>query len=103
MSHNSYSEWCTHLTIWTRDRRVKRVQQSNILLDFRPVFGSRALSDSLADQVAELMPRAGLFLTEMASLLDDLPVALDRFGRLAARSEERRVGKECRCGGWWGS
>ena len=81
------SEWCEQLTLWTRDRRVKRVQQSNILLDFRPVFGSRALSDSLADHVAELMPRAGLFLNEMASLLDDLPVALDRFGRLAADDE----------------
>ena len=81
------SEWREQLNLWTRDRRVKRVQQSNILLDFRPVFGTRALSDSLADHVAELMPRAGLFLNEMASLLDDLPVALDRFGRLAADDE----------------
>src|SRR5690554_1630795 len=81
------SEWREQLSLWTRDRRVKRVQQSNILLDFRPVFGSRGLSDSLADHVAELMPRAGLFLHEMASLLDDLPVTLNRFGRLAADDE----------------
>lgn len=81
------SEWREQLSLWTRDRRVKRVQQSNILLDFRPVFGTWTLSDSLADHVADVMPRAGLFLHEMASLLDDLPVALDRFGRLAADDE----------------
>ncbi|WP_340162981.1 putative nucleotidyltransferase substrate binding domain-containing protein [Billgrantia tianxiuensis] len=81
------SEWCEQLTLWTRERRVKRVQQSNILLDFHPVFGDANLADALAGHVAQLMPRAGLFLDEMAQLLDELPVALDRFGRLSGDDE----------------
>lgn len=80
------SEWREQLSLWTRDRRVKRVQQSNILLDFRAVFGDAELAAALAEHVAHLMPRAGLFLSEMAELLNDLPVALDRFGRLYASS-----------------
>ncbi|MFQ3787642.1 DUF294 nucleotidyltransferase-like domain-containing protein [Halomonas sp. A29] len=81
-------EWCEQLSLWTRDRRVKRVQQSNILLDFYPVFGDADLADALADHVARVMPRASLFLDEMSQLLDELPVALDRFGRLAGNDEE---------------
>jgi CBS domain-containing protein len=81
------SEWGEQLAIWTADRRVKRVQQANILLDFHPVHGEPALAEALADRVARLMPSAGLFLDEMAALLDELPVALDRFGRLAGDDE----------------
>ena len=33
------------------------------------------------------MPRAGLFLDEMGALLDEQPVALDRFGRLSGSVE----------------
>ncbi|MBA2778900.1 DUF294 nucleotidyltransferase-like domain-containing protein [Billgrantia kenyensis] len=77
------SEWCDQLSRWTQDRRVKRVQQSNILLDFHPAFGDAALAEALAEHVQHVMPRAGLFFDEMAHLLDELPVALDRFGRLA--------------------
>ncbi|MGR2737407.1 DUF294 nucleotidyltransferase-like domain-containing protein [Billgrantia sp. Q4P2] len=82
------SEWREQLSLWTRERRVKRVQQSNILLDFHPVFGDAGLAEALSDHVARLMPRAGLFLNEMALLLDELPVALDRFGRLSGNDEE---------------
>ncbi|MCC5882585.1 MAG: signal transduction protein [Halomonas sp.] len=81
------SEWQNQLNLWTQDRRIKRVQQSNILLDFHPAFGDAELSRSLADHVALLMPRAGLFLDEMSHLLDEVPVALDRFGRLAGDGE----------------
>lgn len=76
------SEWCRQLEIWTAERRVKRVQQSNILLDFHAVYGDEGLVESLRDVVVALMPRAGLFLDEMASLLDETPVALDRLGRV---------------------
>lgn len=81
------SEWREQLTIWSADRRVKRVQQANILLDFHPVCGEAALAEALADHVARLMPRAGLFLDEMASLLGETPVALGRFGRLSGGGE----------------
>ncbi|SDL68393.1 CBS domain-containing protein [Franzmannia pantelleriensis] len=76
-------EWGRQLDIWTAERRVKRVQQANILLDFYPVYGDSALAESLHDVVAALVPRSALFLDEMASLLDETPVALDRLGRLA--------------------
>ena len=35
------SEWCEQLSLWTADRRVKRVQQANILLDFQSVTARR--------------------------------------------------------------
>jgi len=81
------SEWGEQLAIWTAERRTKRVQQANILLDFRPVYGEVALAEALADRVARLLPKAGLFLDEMGVLLDELPVALDRFGRLSGSLE----------------
>ncbi|QFU01934.1 Putative nucleotidyltransferase substrate binding domain protein [Halomonas sp. THAF5a] len=81
------SEWGAQLAIWTAERRVKRVQQANILLDFRPLYGESTLAESLAGRVAECLPDAHLFLDEMASLLDELPVALDRLGRLRGRVE----------------
>ncbi|MCA1769980.1 MAG: DUF294 nucleotidyltransferase-like domain-containing protein [Halomonas sp.] len=81
------SEWGEQLAIWTAERRTKRVQQANILLDFRPVYGEGALADALADRVAHLMPQAGLFLDEMGVLLDELPTALDRLGRLSGSLE----------------
>jgi CBS domain-containing protein len=78
------SEWRTQLSIWSADRRVKRVQQTNILLDFAPVAGNSALAERLAESIASTLPKASLFMHEMAALLDELPVALDRFGRVTS-------------------
>ncbi|MDR5885437.1 MULTISPECIES: DUF294 nucleotidyltransferase-like domain-containing protein [Halomonadaceae] len=78
------SEWRAQLSIWSADRRVKRVQQTNILLDFSPVAGNPALAEQLAESIAATLPKASLFMHEMAALLDELPVALDRFGRIAS-------------------
>jgi CBS domain-containing protein len=78
------SEWQLQLEIWSADRQVKRVQQTNILLDFSPVAGNPALAEQLGTSVASLLPKASLFMDEMAALLDKLPVALDRLGRLAS-------------------
>lgn len=78
------SEWHAQLDIWSADRQVKRVQQTNILLDFAPVAGNPALAEQLGESIASLLPKAPLFIDEMAALLDELPVALDRFGRLAS-------------------
>ncbi len=82
------SEWNEQLTIWTAERRVKRVQQASILLDFHAVYGETALAEALSDRVARLLPDSGLFLDEMGALLDELPVALDRFGRLAGNNDD---------------
>lgn len=81
------SEWQRQLEIWSAERRTKRVQQANILLDFTPVWGDEALSDVLRDWVAQRLPGAGLFLDEMRTLFDEQPVALDRFARLAGSRE----------------
>lgn len=78
------SEWHAQLDIWSADRQVKRVQQTNILLDFAPVAGNPALANQLGECIASTLPKASLFMDEMAALLDELPVALDRFGRLAS-------------------
>lgn len=78
------SEWRTQLEIWSADRRVKRVQQTNILLDFYPVAGSSSLAVSLSESIASILPNAPLFMDEMAALLDELPVALNRLGQLAS-------------------
>ncbi|MGM0522222.1 MAG: DUF294 nucleotidyltransferase-like domain-containing protein, partial [Pseudomonadota bacterium] len=40
-------EWRTQLELWTQERRVKRVQQTNILLDFTPVVGETRLARAL--------------------------------------------------------
>lgn len=80
-------EWQAQLEIWSADRQVKRVQQTNILLDFTPVAGNAALAERLGDIIASLLPKASLFMNEMAALLDELPVALDRLGRIASHPD----------------
>lgn len=82
------SEWQAQLELWTQDRQVKRVQQTNILLDFSPVYGETSLANDLARSVTQIVPRRALFMDEMAALLDELPVALNRRGRLANTSHE---------------
>jgi len=78
----SLDQWCEQMRIWTRRRVVRQVQFSNILLDFYPVYGDVALCEAFRDCIVEIMPKAGLFLSEMSDLLDETPVALDRFGRV---------------------
>ncbi|WP_308320094.1 DUF294 nucleotidyltransferase-like domain-containing protein [Halomonas sp. SpR8] len=78
------SEWHAQLKIWSADRQVKRVQQTNILLDYYPVAGNPALAKQLGESIAATLPKAALFMDEMAALLEELPVALDRFGRITS-------------------
>ena len=78
------SEWHAQLEIWSADRRVKRVQQTNILLDFSPIAGNSALAEQLGVSIVSILPKASLFMDEMAALLDQLPVALDRLGRVVS-------------------
>jgi CBS domain-containing protein len=82
------SEWRAQLELWTQERRVKRVQQTNILLDFTPVMGETRLARALSQSVADIVPKRALFMDEMAALLDELPVALDRFGRLKGSEQK---------------
>ncbi|SFX11217.1 DUF294 nucleotidyltransferase-like domain-containing protein [Marinospirillum alkaliphilum] len=82
------AEWKEQMRIWTAGRIVKRVQLSNILLDFRPVYGEFALADDFRQDVLALMPRAQGFLHEMAELLNEIPVALDAFDRLVSDGED---------------
>ncbi|QJQ94255.1 MULTISPECIES: DUF294 nucleotidyltransferase-like domain-containing protein [Halomonadaceae] len=81
------SEWYEQLEIWTAERRTKRVQQANTLFDFQVAHGDALLADALRAKVSDLVPCAHLFLDEMASLLDETPVALDRLGRVAGDGE----------------
>ncbi|GAA0569948.1 DUF294 nucleotidyltransferase-like domain-containing protein [Halomonas salifodinae] len=80
-------EWGKQLEIWTAERRVKRVQQATILLDFFPVHGEARLAEALRDKALALVPRAALFLDEMAELLEEAPPLLERFGRLVVDNE----------------
>lgn len=81
-------QWCEQFRQWTSRRAVRQVQFSNILLDFNPVFGDSSLAESFRDYALSRMPRAGLFLHEMSELMDETPVALDRFERLQGDGKE---------------
>jgi len=82
------SQWREQLRLWLGGRRVKLVQQCNILFDFAPLYGDARLAEQLRAAIFEQLPAAGLFLHEMRELLDEAPVALDRFGRLQAGDSE---------------
>jgi CBS domain-containing protein len=76
------SEWREQMRLWMGGRRVRLVQQCNILFDFAPVSGDAELATRLREAIFEQLPTAGLFLHEMQALFDESPVALDRFDRL---------------------
>lgn len=69
-------------------RIVKRVQLSNILLDFTPVYGEESLARAFEKAWLEPLPKAQGFLHEMGELLNEIPVALDAFDRLASDGQE---------------
>lgn len=81
-------EWQEQLRLWTSGRVVKKVQLSNILLDFNPVSGDARLAQALQAQVVELMPGAKGFLHEMGELLEEIPVGLDGFDRLVGDGQD---------------
>src|SRR5690554_8112064 len=55
---------------------------------------------SLIYQLAALhLPQLTLVVSPLLALISDQLEAMQRFG-IPARSEERRVGKGCRCGRW---
>lgn len=82
------SEWIEQMRLWTAGRVVKKVQLSNILLDFNPVYGNAALAQAFRVELAMLLPKAQGFLHEMGELLDEIPVALDAFDRLVSDGQE---------------
>ena len=82
------SEWLEQMRLWTAGRIVKKVQLSNILLDFNPIFGNQNLAKNFQAELSQLLPKAYGFLNEMASLLDEIPVALDSFDRLQASAKD---------------
>lgn len=82
------SEWAEQMRLWTAGRIVKKVQLSNILLDFNPVFGDFELAKRFQAELTHLLPKAHGFLNQMASLLDDIPVALDGFDRLQNNAKD---------------
>ncbi|GLR64309.1 DUF294 nucleotidyltransferase-like domain-containing protein [Marinospirillum insulare] len=82
------SEWMEQMRLWTAGRSVKKVQLSNIFLDFNPVYGNAELAKKLQEELSQLLPKAQGFLNIMGSLLDDIPVALDSFDRLQASGKD---------------
>lgn len=82
------SEWVKQMRFWTAGRIVKRIQLSNILLDFNPVFGNAKLATAFQDELIKILPQAQGFLNQMAGLLDQIPVALDSFDRLQGDGKE---------------
>lgn len=84
----SLSQWTQQMRLWTGRRLVRQVQFSNIFLDFNTVYGDPELTETLRSSILQMMPRAGLFLDEMAELMTETPVALDRFERLVADGKE---------------
>ncbi|MFK7161390.1 DUF294 nucleotidyltransferase-like domain-containing protein [Marinospirillum sp. MEB164] len=83
----SVTSWQQQMQLWTQQPSVKKVQLSNILLDFHPVFGDQQLAKELRAAWLPLFPAASLFLHEMVSLLDEIPVALERWDRLRTGGE----------------
>ena len=82
------SEWQEQMRLWMSTRRVKLVQMCNILFDFAPVYGEVELALRLKAWIQQLLPQSGLFLHEMSELMDEAPVALDRFDRLQGDGRE---------------
>lgn len=81
------SEWVAQMRIWTSGRIVKRVQLSNILLDFKSVYGDAGLESAFRQELEQLLPHAQGFLHEMGELLQEIPVALDGLERLVGDQE----------------
>src|SRR5206468_10092939 len=88
----------------TNTVRIAAAQAARRVVDFRlrPAEALAAVENNLAE-LERIVERAGQAKCDALVLPEDTPGLLNWVGaNEALRSEERRVGKECRCRGWGG-
>lgn len=82
------SEWRRQIAIWLRKRTEAQLLLSDILFDFRHVWGDAALSESLRASITQSIARNPAFIRDLAATDATHTAALGWFGRL--RSERDR-------------
>ena len=79
------SEWREQIAVWLRRRTETQLLLSDILVDFRHVWGDAALSQALRRHVMRAIAGSPTFVSDMFTIEADHGAALGWFGRL--RSE----------------
>ena len=83
------SEWRRQIAIWLRKRTEAQLLLSDILIDFRHVWGDAALSQALRRQLMEAIAGSPTFVRDLFAIEADHGAALGWFGRLRSERDKQ--------------
>jgi signal-transduction protein with cAMP-binding, CBS, and nucleotidyltransferase domain len=82
------SEWREQIALWLRKRTEMQLLLSDILIDFRHVWGDATLSETLRTYMGQAVRRNRTFIRDLFSIEADYAAALGWFGRLRSERDK---------------
>ncbi len=83
------SEWRKQIAIWLRKRTETQLLLSDILIDFRHVWGDVTLSQALRRHIMQAIARNPTFVRDLFTIEADHGAALGWFGRLRSERDKQ--------------
>jgi CBS domain-containing protein len=83
------SEWRKQIAVWLRKRTETQLLLSDVLVDFRHVWGDAALSQALRRHVMQAIARNPTFVRDLFAIEADHGAALGWFGRLRSERDKQ--------------
>jgi signal-transduction protein with cAMP-binding, CBS, and nucleotidyltransferase domain len=83
------SEWRKQIASWLRKRTEAQLLLSDVLVDFRHVWGDHKLSRALRDHLMQALGKSPTFVKDLHSIEAEHGAALGWFGRLRSERDEQ--------------
>jgi signal-transduction protein with cAMP-binding, CBS, and nucleotidyltransferase domain len=83
------SEWHKQIALWLRTRTETQLLLSDVLFDFRHVWGEPALSDALRRHLAQAVAQNPTFIRDLFTIEAHHTAALGWFGRIRSERDEQ--------------
>jgi signal-transduction protein with cAMP-binding, CBS, and nucleotidyltransferase domain len=83
------SEWRKQIAVWLRKRTETQLLLSDVLVDFRHVWGEAGLSHALRGCIMQAVAESPTFVRDMFAIEADHGAALGWFGRLRSERDEQ--------------
>ncbi len=83
------SEWRKQIAVWLRKRTETQLLLSDILVDFRHVWGDARLSEALRRHITRAIAENPTFVMDLFAIEADHTVALGWFGKLRSERDKK--------------